>query len=126
MTAFLLATLTALTPLSHTSYREAYKEALESERPLIVLIGAQWCPHCHVMKPRVTAELAKNGTAQRVVFAYVDLDRQPALARQLMSGNSVPQLVSYQKVATGWRRRNLTGSQSAATVSQFIGQSLTE
>jgi hypothetical protein len=41
-----------------------------------------------------------------------------------MQGGSIPQLIMYRQTGKGWERTQLTGSQSADTVAQFINRGL--
>jgi hypothetical protein len=76
------------------------------------------------MKRSVTPEVRRRGLLDKVGFAMVDTDRQPELARQLMRGGSIPQLVMYRKTAQGWKKSRLVGAQSVSSVEAFIEQGL--
>ena len=43
------------------TYRQAYQNAIEHQRPLVVLVGADWCIHCRVLKHEIAEELARDG-----------------------------------------------------------------
>jgi len=107
-------------------YATAHRQALETDRPLVVLVGADWCPHCVSMKGNVVPQLKRRGLLRKVAFAMVDSDRQPRLAGQLMQGSSVPQLVMFWKGRRGWRRQRLTGEQSVASVESFVERGITD
>lgn len=77
----LLAALTA-PPIP---YAQAYEATVTTQQPLIVMVGASWCGPCH----RLRAILS----AQEKPWAYVDVDKEPKLARRLLRGSgAVPQL----------------------------------
>ncbi len=103
-------------------YTSAYHQTAESGRPLVVLIGADWCPGCRQMKYTAIPELEKKGGLSKVAFAYVNTDQQGELARKLMSGGSIPQLVMYHKTDSGWKRQQLTGAQSLSAIRAFLDQ----
>jgi thioredoxin-like negative regulator of GroEL len=103
-------------------YTSAYHQTAESGRPLVVLIGADWCPGCRQMKYTAIPELEKKGGLSKVAFAYVNTDQQGELARKLMSGGSIPQLVMYHKTDSGWKRQQLTGVQSLSAIRAFLDQ----
>ena len=107
-------------------YATAFKHTEETGRPLVVLIGADWCPGCSQMKYTTIPELEKKGGLRKVAFAYVNTDQQRQLAGKLMRGSSIPQLVMYQKTDSGWTRKQLTGAQSTSSVAAFIGQETEE
>jgi thioredoxin-like negative regulator of GroEL len=114
-----------LATTSSTSYDEAYRLATADEgRPLVVLVGADWCPACQRMKQAVMPELQQRGSLAHVAFAVVNTDREGALASQLMEGSSIPQLVMYVKTGAGWSRRQLTGAQSVTDVEGFVSSGL--
>ena len=101
-------------------YATAYKQANETGRPLVVLVGAEWCPGCRQMKHTAIPELERKGGLSKVNFAYVNTDEQSALAGKLMKGNSIPQLIMYRKTETGWKRQQLTGAQAPSDIQAFL------
>jgi thioredoxin-like negative regulator of GroEL len=101
-------------------YATAYKETTESGRPLVVLVGADWCPGCRQMKYSAIPELEKKGGLSKVSFAYVNTDEQGALAGKLMQGSSIPQLIVYHKTDSGWKRQQLTGAHGASDIQAFL------
>ncbi len=119
LTLSLLLQAAALTASGH-DYATAFKETAETGRPLVVLIGADWCPGCRQMKYTAIPEVEKKGGLSKVAFAYVNTDQQSDLAGKLMKGGSIPQLVMYQKTETGWTRQQLTGAQSPSDIQAFL------
>jgi thiol-disulfide isomerase/thioredoxin len=120
-----LLNVSLLTTASPTSYDEAYRLATADEgRPLVVLVAADWCPACQMMKQSVMPQLQQRGSLSRVAFAVVNADRDSQLAGQLMQGNTIPQLVMYTKTDKGWSRRQLTGSQSVTDVEGFLASGM--
>jgi thioredoxin-like negative regulator of GroEL len=87
---------------------------------LVILIGADWCPHCVTMKQSVIPSVRQRGLLDQVSFVQVDTDRQPQLARRLMNGTSVPQLVVYHKTPQGWQRIVRNGGQSVQAVETLL------
>jgi thiol-disulfide isomerase/thioredoxin len=104
------------------SYAAAYKDAVDNGKSIVVLVGADWCPACQSMKTSVLPALAAQGGLKDVSFALVNTDRQSELANQMLAGNSIPQLVMYEKTADGWKIKRLVGGQSVSAVEQFIGK----
>src|SRR5262245_10637799 len=108
---------------SGQDYATAYQEMAETGRPLVVLIGADWCPGCQQMKNAAMPEVERRGGLNKVAFAYVNSDRQRELAGKLMRGSSIPQLVVFNKTDDGgWKRKQLTGAQSASTIQALIDE----
>ena len=107
------------------SYQEALKEAQVQQRPLLVLVGATWCPGCQTMKQRVLPGLARRGGLKEVSFAAVDWDADEATARQLLRGSSIPQLIAFSKQPDGqWHREHLVGETSEAEVQSLIARAI--
>jgi thiol-disulfide isomerase/thioredoxin len=106
---------------SAKTYADAYKTTQDTGKPLVVLVGADWCPYCQVMKTSVMPQVASHGDLQNVSFAYVNSDQQSDLAGKLLTGKSIPQLVMYEKTAEGWKQTRLVGGQSAEAVEGFLG-----
>ncbi len=105
---------------ANPSYEKAYNEATENNRPLVVLVGTEWCPGCMSMKHSVMPQIKQNGTLQNVEFVQVNCDSEPNLAEKLMQGRSIPQLIMYRRTRFGWKREQLTGAHSVTEVEQFI------
>jgi len=124
MTSLVLAILIQAVPAAQPKdFAEAYKRSEASGRPLLILVGADWCPSCRVMKDSVLPKLAKGDALSKLEYAYVDKDRQPELCRHLLRGRSLPQLIYCQKTASGWKSLHLLGKQTAKGVTRFIARS---
>src|SRR6185369_13366837 len=104
------------------SYKEAYHQTAETGQPLVVLVGADWCPGCQQMKNAVIPVLEKTGALRKVAFTCVNTDKQHELAGKLMKGQSIPQLILFRKTATGWSREQLTGAHSVQETQSFISR----
>lgn len=129
MTTLLMAVVLQTTVGAGTgekTYAEAYYQSAQTGRPLVVLLGAQWCPACVKLKTSVMPQVAENGGLAGVELAYVDIDKEPALARQLVKGTSIPQLVRFDRGPKGWQSRHMIGAQSPAKVAQFLAGSETK
>lgn len=105
-------------------YKSAYARSVASGKPLLVLIGAQWCPACVQMKNNILPQVAKAGGLNLVEFAYIDYDKQPEVATQLARGGAIPQLIRLTKTDEGWNSRVLVGAKSPTEVSSFINAGL--
>ena len=115
--AFVQISLLGASPLS---YEQAYKENEQSGKPLVVLIGAEWCPACKVMKNATMPQVAKDGVFHDVAFTVVDADKQPQVAKEMLSSGGIPQLVMFHRTADGWRHERLIGAQSPSAVVNFL------
>ncbi|HUY31832.1 MAG TPA: thioredoxin family protein [Pirellulales bacterium] len=126
MTSLTLSTVLQLSLLSTgaETYAEAHKINAETGRPIVVLIGADWCPGCRAMKNSVMPKVAKQGLLKKVAYAQVNTDKEAKLAGKLMRGSSIPQLIMYRKTEDGWKRYSLVGAQSAESIEAFINQGL--
>lgn len=111
---------TSLVAADANSYAVAHRRTIETGQPLVVLVGADWCPGCRTMKHATIPEAQQQGLLRNVAFAVVNTDAEPALARQLMKGGSIPQLIMYRKTPTGWKRRDMVGAQSIESIGAFL------
>lgn len=88
-----------------TAYGDDYTNALQRSRhegrPLLVLIGAEWCGPCKAVKRR-EAELRRLG-----VYVYLDCDADRGRARWLLGDRGVPHLIVDRKTRVGWVRYRL-------------------
>jgi len=105
-------------------YDQAYHESLTTGRPLLVLVGAGWCPGCQEMNNSVLPQVAKSGGLNKVVFTYVDFDQQRQLASRLSRGGAIPQLIRFDRTPAGWSSKYLIGARSPREVHDFINAGL--
>jgi thioredoxin-like negative regulator of GroEL len=104
------------------NYDQAYRITNETGRPLVVLVGADWCQGCQTMKQSVIPQLERRGSLASVAFATVNTDQQERLAHSLMRGGSIPQLIMYVKTDEGWQRKQMVGAKSVQEVESFLGR----
>ncbi|MCM2372508.1 thioredoxin family protein [Aporhodopirellula aestuarii] len=110
------------TPLSDQNYTLAYKQSVEEDKPLMVVVGAPYCPACQVLKQTTIANMKRSGELDQVSVAVVDRDAEPELAKQLMADeNMIPQIIVFSKTADGhWSRRRLMGYQPVQPVRSLL------
>ena len=120
--ALSIALQASLLTASGHPYQAAYSKTCESGKPLLVLVGADWCPGCRTMKNSVIPELQRHGRLSKVEYAEVNTDQQKALAGKLLKGNSIPQLIMFEKVGTKWTRKQLIGAQSTNETGSFVAR----
>jgi thioredoxin-like negative regulator of GroEL len=107
------------------SYQAALKDAQTQQRPLVVLVGATWCPGCQTMKQTIIPSLQRDGGLRDVTYTTVDADSEREVASQLMRGSSIPQLIVFAKSPDGkWHREQITGETSAANVKSMIARAI--
>jgi thioredoxin-like negative regulator of GroEL len=102
------------------TYDVAYRKAQEEKKPLVVLVGADWCAACKTMKVDTIHPMKETGALKQVVYTQIDKDANPDIAAQLMQGNTLPQIVVFCEGADGWKRFSLTGMQSERRVKELI------
>jgi thiol-disulfide isomerase/thioredoxin len=105
-------------------FDQAYHESLTTGRPLVVLVGAGWCPACQKMSKSILPQVAESGGLNKVVFTYVDFDQQRQLASRLSRGGPIPQLIRFDRTPAGWSRKHLIGARSRREVHDFINAGL--
>ena len=76
-----------------TDYNTAFKAASENGKPMLVLVGTDWCPACVTMKQSIIPRLQRAGRLSGVVYTEVDADAQPRIARRIMSGTRSARLI---------------------------------
>ena len=106
-------------PLDYTT---AYENAQGGDKPLLVLVTAEWCPPCQVMKATTIPQLMAKDSFKNFHYATVDLDKEEPLARQLIGERGVPQLIMFEKQDGRWLRRYLRGMQTPEAVEAFVAQ----
>ena len=119
--AVVLASFTSETAKDH-DYKTAYKESVAKHKPLMVVVGAEWCMACNVLKDTTIKPMVETGELDQVSVAVVDRDEQPELAKQLTKGEKLlPQIIVFTKNAEGkWEREKLMGYQPMQPVRQLV------
>ena len=113
----------ALITTSAQPYEAAQKNMAENGKPLLVLVGADWCPGCRTMKNSVMARMESSGRLKKVNYALVNPEDDLQLAGRLMKGNAIPQLIVFSRRADGeWHREQITGAASEAAVAAMIAR----
>lgn len=75
------------------TYSTAYKVHRQYGRPMIVIVGAKWCPHCQTKKAQLPGFAARN---PNTVVCYVDYDEDLGNALQLLNGRTaIPRTVVF-------------------------------
>lgn len=101
-------------------YQAAYDKAEAAGQPLLVLVVKADCPNCRDMKEQTLPAVDRSGGLQDIVYTEIDSESDPQLTRQLLRGESLPQLVLYTPVGKLWRRTHIEGAQSEAQISGFL------
>lgn len=120
--AIMLASTVMMADSSPTDYKTAYQKAQKGDKPLLVLVTAEWCPPCRVMKQTTIPELMRKNAFQNFHYATVDLNADEKLARQLIGNRGVPQIIMFEKKDNRWVRRYLRGIQTTGSVEAFMAQ----
>lgn len=109
----------------HQDYAAAYKQSVAQDKPLMVIVGAPWCPACNVLKDSTLGPMAKSGELDAVSLVMINKDEDPGLAQQLTQGETrIPQIIVFTKDEGSWKRRKLTGFQSRQPVRSLIRKAL--
>jgi thioredoxin-like negative regulator of GroEL len=106
------------------TYDAAHQITTETGKPMVVMVGTDWCGPCQMMKKKILPKVRENGMLQKVAFAVVNADRESDLAKKLTGGGPIPQLVMFRKTPEGWMRRKLVGGQTVESVEDFIKEGL--
>lgn len=127
MTSLTLAAILQLPFLATPeTYAEAHQQTVETGQPLVVMVGADWCPACHQMERDVIPVVRQRGLLRRVAFALVNLDKDRDVGHKLTNGGPIPQLIVFRRTSEGWQRKQLIGAQPVEKVEQFIKSELAQ
>ena len=107
------------------NYADAYAQSVSQQKPLMVVVGAPWCPACNVLKDTTIRSMAQTGELDGVSLAVINRDEDPELAKQLTEGEKMlPQIIVYTQNKSGWKRRKLLGYQPKQPVRTLIRRAL--
>jgi thioredoxin-like negative regulator of GroEL len=93
---------------------------MQEGTPMLVVVGADWCPACQTMKNGTMAQMERQGKLREVSYVALNSDRQPDLASKLGRGSMIPQVILYEKTESGFRRRHLTGAQGEGVIQSLV------
>jgi thioredoxin-like negative regulator of GroEL len=116
---------TGADPCACETYADAHRVTNETGKPMLVMVGADWCPACVNMKENVMPQV-RRGLLRRVAYAIVNMDRDREVATQLVNGGPIPQLVMYHRVGGHWRSERLIGGQDVGTIENFIQEGVAQ
>lgn len=124
MTSLAIALLLQITtlPTDGISYTEAYRIHKETGRPLVVLVGADWCPACRSMKQSTIPSVKRSGGLDEVVYVEINTDQQSSLANRITGGGAIPQLVMYYNTEDGSKRQKVVGDRGVDGVRGFVSR----
>ena len=122
MLSLLLTAVLAVSPgkVEPRTYQEAYQDAQENGRPLMVVVSSDACPACQLLKSNTISPMKDAGELAEVNVVVVNKDEDPGLASRLMRGRMIPQVVVYSQSTGTWKRRQLTGYQTREGVRGLI------
>jgi thioredoxin len=81
-------------PLPTVTERNFEQEVLLSEEPVLVEFSAEWCGPCKTMAPEL--QVLADELKGKAKIVTIDIDRSPAIARQ-MGVQSVPTFVVFHQ-----------------------------
>jgi len=102
------------------AYSSAYRQSIETQQPLVVIVGAQWCPACRKLENEVIPQIKEMGLLKRMALAVVDYDAETKIAQQLTRGGPIPQVHIFWKEGDSWKSDRLIGYPSQKAVLSFV------
>ncbi len=111
-------------------YDEAVAKAEKENKPLVVLIGSDWCPNCVVMKRDIIVPMCKDGDFKDVVVVTINVDKESdsVVNKLLIVDKSTnepirqfPQLVVLCKKRGEWKKYHYdVGSQNKPRILELL------
>jgi thioredoxin 1 len=93
----------------------SFREAIQSDKPVLVDFSAEWCGPCKMLAP-ILHEV-KNAMGDAIKIIKIDIDRNPAVSREL-GIQSVPTLMIYQNGQLKWRQSGVIPAKQIQQVLQ--------
>lgn len=125
-TVLWIAVLAGGAPDKPVSYEEAYEAANKSKKPMLVLVGAEWCPACRSLKQTTLPQLLRDGKLAGVSYTVVDVDQMPKLSSQFLRPGIIPQLFLWSPLSDGWSETYLQGVQTPDDIVKMVRAGLEE
>lgn len=105
-----------LNPSETLTYSQALVKAKAGDKPLLVLVTANWCPPCRQMKATTLPALIQRKAFRNFHFTMMDYDKQPEIAGKLIGDRGLPQLIMFEKSEGKWLRRYINGNKGIHSV----------
>ena len=118
--AILVALQLCVVSWNAQGYDQAYRQSLKSGEPLLVLVGADWCGACQVMKKKVMPQLERDGSLKHIHCTEVSLSEDSELVNRIAKVRTIPCLILFTKSDDKWHKRELTGMQGQKSVKAFL------
>ena len=123
--ALIVALQLCLVSWNSQGYDKAYHQSLDTGKPLLVLVGADWCGACQVMKKRVMPQLDKEGILRDIHCTELNLADDEDLARRISKVNTIPCLILFTKSGGKWQKSELIGMHNQKSVKAFLDKHAT-
>ena len=107
-----------------TDYATAYHQAQAGNKPLLVLVTAEWCAPCQMLKRTTLHDMMAQHGFKDFHFAMVDVDREPETAAKLTENRPVPQFIIFERNGSTWNRRYSIGYHSMDDLQAFLAPSI--
>ncbi len=107
-----------------TNYATAYQRAQTSDKPILVLVTAEWCAPCQMLKRTTVYDMMAKRGFKDFHFATVDVDREPETAAKLTEGRPVPQFIVFERSGEKWIRRYSVGYLLVDQLQAFLEPSI--
>lgn len=100
------ATAAAETAAIEAAYTAAYTAARSDGRPLLILVGADWCQPCRDLRARHLDAIRRRGH-----LLDLDADRHAPHVARLAPGRMLPRLTlwQYDRQPGRWRHSTMEG-----------------
>ena len=123
--AIALTSATSSNDPMNLEYAQAYQQSVQQHKPLMVVVGAPWCPACNVLKQSTIIPMAQTGELNDVSLAMINRDEEPELVKQLTGGNNMlPQIIVFTNENGQWQRHKLLGFQTKQPIRSLIRKAL--
>ena len=101
------------------SFETAYQNAKATGRPMLVVLGAEWCPGCVVLKNQTIPEAQRRGGLRNVELTHIDIDVRKDIAAKLQRGPMIPQVVRMDWNGESWKVKRFNGVPNVESVQAF-------
>ena len=96
------------------SDQEAKDLIKQSDKVVIVQLGASWCSPCKALKPKM--EALSEAHKEELEVGYIDIDNDPIIAQE-NGVRGVPTILVYKE---GTLKQTLVGNQSQETLENLV------
>ena len=121
MFKFLLLLLCLQFSNDNISIQEKLNNAINLEKPILIIFSAKWCIPCELMKKNTIEPMIKSGELDSVTLIHIDVDKEKDFTKKYIGENfTIPKTILFFQEDEKWFKIQLTGLLSREKILEVL------